>query len=402
LAAQAVLIVSEHSSRGYSGGRYLSWMMSEALAAGGAAVTVWTNEQPLLMRDFVNFPAHDRIALHVDTGFRHAPSGRFDAVFLVPSLRLDWSVFAAAVATANAQKAPLVFIDFEAPSWYNAENTQKRSLLRVLPWGWSGRYADVIISLTALGSQKAREYYRPVRGVSAFQYCHCSINSHAADEATAERQNQIICITRLDRATPHKGVAELMSLMCDELRGFRVVVIGSIPEDIKRQLEKAATEHGMSFVSKRGLTDLDKFREIKSSSLMVFLSRFEGYGYPPIEALYSGIPCIARPLPVLREVSGEHLSYLEDGVSLPTLVAQVLTTTKGQASAAARAHIFQTAKFESYVGKMSTLLSNLQITAKPRRWTVGARALVVVARFTGLFYRTILMAKQLLRRAPRA
>jgi glycosyltransferase involved in cell wall biosynthesis len=392
MSVPRVLIVSEHSSRGYSGGRYHSWMMAEALAAGGAAVTVWTNEQPLLMRDFVDFPAHDRIVLHIDPKFLHTPFGHFDVVFLVPTLRLDWSVFAAAVATANAQKAPLVFLDFEAPSWYNAENTQKRSLLRVLPWKWAARYAEVILSTTALGSQKAREYYRPGRGASAFRHCYCSINSYAADKAIGERQNQIICITRLDRATPHKGAADLMSLMCEELRGFRVVVIGSIPDDIKRQLEDSAAAHGMSFVSKRGLTDLDKFREIKSSSVMVFLSHFEGFGYPPIEATYCGIPCVARPLPVLREVNGEHLHYLSDGTPVANFVAQVLAESDGRALLA-RAHAADVGKFESYVERMRALLSDLDSTPKTERRQVGSRLFVGTARLTGLLHRALSRAR---------
>jgi glycosyltransferase involved in cell wall biosynthesis len=74
----------------------------------------------------------------------------------------------------------------------------------------------------------------------------------------------------------------------------------------------------MSFVSKSGLTDLEKFREFKSSRLMVFLSHFEGFGYPPVEALYCGVPCVARPLPVLREVNGQYLHYLSQPNNLPT------------------------------------------------------------------------------------
>jgi glycosyltransferase involved in cell wall biosynthesis len=384
-----VLIVSEHMSRGYSGGRYYAWMIAEALAATGAAVTVWTNARPFLMRDFVEFPAHEQIVLHVDPYFRHAPAGRYDAVFLVPGLRLDWSVFAAAVATANRQNIPLVFLDFEAPSWYNAENSKKRSWLRVLPWKLSSRYAAVILSLTALGSQKAREYYRPAGGAGAFRHCYGAINSVAADRAQSEPQNQIICITRLDRATPHKGAKDLMSLMCDELRGFRVVVIGSIPDDVKRQLENAAAAHSMSFVSKSGLTDLEKFVEIKSSRLMVFLSHFEGFGYPPVEAMYCGVPCVTRPLPVLREVNGKYLHYLPEGTPVAAFVARVLAETNGQLPPEARDWAAHVGKFESCVTRMSALLSSLRTTAKPRRRRVGVSFFVATAWVTYLLCRLL-------------
>jgi glycosyltransferase involved in cell wall biosynthesis len=380
-------------SRGYSGGRYHSWMLAEALAAGGAAVTVWCNAQPFLMRDFSEFPGHERIILHVDPHFRRPPAENFDVAFLVPSLRLDWSVFAAAVRTADVQNIPLVFLDFEAPSWYNAENSRKRSWLRVLPWKLSARYAEVILSTTALGSEKARQYYNPAGGPGAFRHSYCAINSFAADNAQGEPQNQIICITRLDRATPHKGATDLLSLMCEELRGFRVVVIGSIPDDVKQQLESRAAAHGMSFVTKKGLTDLEKFSEIKSSRLMVFLSHFEGFGYPPVEALYCGIPCVARPLPVLREISGDNLYYVSEQAPVAAQVARILAETQGRLPARARQRAAQVAKFESYVERMSTLISDLCSTPTPRRWRAGRTLFIGGARLTGLLYRLMSAAR---------
>jgi glycosyltransferase involved in cell wall biosynthesis len=45
----------------------------------------------------------------------------------------------------------------------------------------------------------------------------------------------------------------------------------------------------------------------------VFPSYFEGYGYPPVEALYCGTPCVAYALPVLKEVCGEHLTLVPIG-----------------------------------------------------------------------------------------
>jgi len=389
MSATKVLIVSEHLSRGYSGGRYYAWMMGEGLAAGGAAVTVWTNTQPFLMRDFIDFPAHERIVLHVDPYFRHVPAGRFDVVILIPSLGLDWSAYAAAVSAAYSQTAPLLFLDFEAPSWYNDENAKKRSWLRVLPWKLSVRYAQMIVSLTAFGSEKAREYYRPAGGAAAFRHCYGAINSFAADRAQCDPQNQIVCITRLDRATPHKGAKDLMSLMCEKLRGLRVVVIGSIPDDVKQQLENGAAAHGMSFVSKRGLTDLEKFVEIKSSRLMVFLSHFEGFGYPPVEAMYCGTPCVARPLSVLREVNGEHLHYLPAGTPVEAFVADVLAATNGQMPPEARDWAAQVGKFESYVDRMSVLLSDLLAMRKPQRRGAGVIVFVGVARLIGLLRRVV-------------
>jgi glycosyltransferase involved in cell wall biosynthesis len=382
-----VMVVSEHQSSGYSGGRYHSWMMAEAIAAAGYAVTVWTNAHPFLVRDFVDFPAHKKVRLHIDPTFRHSPIGRFDIVFLVPGLRLNWGVFAAAVATAQSQNVPLVFLDFEAPSWYNAENEKKRSWIRVLPWKIAARYADVILSTTAFGSQRAREYYHPAGGDEAFRHCYCSINSFAAELANNKQTDQIICITRLDRATPHKGAEDLMSLMCNELRGYQVLVIGSIPVDLEQRLQSRALAHGMRFVSKSGLTDLEKFSEIKSSRLMVFLSHFEGFGYPPVEAMYCGIPCVARPLPVLREVNGDYLHYATDALPVESLVARVLSETNGKIPPEATDWASGIGKFESYVKSISSLLAGVRKTNRSRSRQLESTLFVGAATLTALLHR---------------
>ena len=43
-----------------------------------------------------------------------------------------------------------------------------------------------------------------------------------------------------------------------------------------------------------------------------FVSTKEGFGLAALEALAAGVPVVARPLPVLREVLGEHVRYGSD------------------------------------------------------------------------------------------
>ena len=44
---------------------------------------------------------------------------------------------------------------------------------------------------------------------------------------------------------------------------------------------------------------------------MVFPSSFEGFGMPPMEALAAGTPCICSNIPILRELYGEYVDYVE-------------------------------------------------------------------------------------------
>jgi glycosyltransferase involved in cell wall biosynthesis len=126
---------------------------------------------------------------------------------------------------------------------------------------------------------------------------------------------------------------------------------------------------------------------------MVFLSHFEGFGYPPVEALYCGVPCVARSLPVLREVNGDYLHYLPEGTSVATFVARVLAETNGELPPEAGDHATRVAKFESYVERMRALLSDLRSTRKPAGGRAGASVFAGIARLTGLLYRVASIAR---------
>lgn len=75
-------------------------------------------------------------------------------------------------------------------------------------------------------------------------------------------------------------------------------------------LRERASRHGVEIEVLRLISDVDKFRQFKRARLMLFPSLFEGFGLPPVEAQYCDLPCIAFDLPVLREVSGEGLTYV--------------------------------------------------------------------------------------------
>ena len=53
-----------------------------------------------------------------------------------------------------------------------------------------------------------------------------------------------------------------------------------------------------------------------------FVSTKEGFGLAAMEALAAGAPVVARPLPVLREVFGDHVRYGDDPVSMAAALLQ--------------------------------------------------------------------------------
>lgn len=48
---------------------------------------------------------------------------------------------------------------------------------------------------------------------------------------------------------------------------------------------------------------------VAGAQVLVFPSRYEGFGLPPLEALAAGVPVVVTDLPVTREVLGPHAGY---------------------------------------------------------------------------------------------
>jgi glycosyltransferase involved in cell wall biosynthesis len=70
------------------------------------------------------------------------------------------------------------------------------------------------------------------------------------------------------------------------------------------------------------LPDSELWRLFARSDLVVVPSSFEGFGMPPMQALYFGKPCLASDIPVFRSVYGDKLEYFRNG-DLDDLLRQI-------------------------------------------------------------------------------
>ena len=66
-----------------------------------------------------------------------------------------------------------------------------------------------------------------------------------------------------------------------------------------------------------GYVSDERLRELyRGARAMVFPSRYEGFGLPPLQAQAAGVPVVASDIPVLREVLGEGAWFVRPGDSL--------------------------------------------------------------------------------------
>ena len=68
---------------------------------------------------------------------------------------------------------------------------------------------------------------------------------------------------------------------------------------------------GIRFAGPVGQDELRRL--MHGATALVFPSRYEGFGLPPLEALAAGIPVIASDIPPVREVCGEFAFYVSPG-----------------------------------------------------------------------------------------
>ncbi|MFT7299337.1 MAG: glycosyltransferase involved in cell wall biosynthesis [Sphingobacteriales bacterium] len=65
----------------------------------------------------------------------------------------------------------------------------------------------------------------------------------------------------------------------------------------------------------------------QQASIFIYPSKFEGFGIPMIEALYSGIPAIGATGSCLEEAGGPSSAYItpEDSDQLTELIPEILS-----------------------------------------------------------------------------
>jgi len=300
----------------YSGGRYCSLMMANALALAGHEVTYLTNYKPIFYGEFACLPRHFKIDLLLTSDFEsNLPEGAFDVVILVPGSK-DAAFYLAAQRFALERGARLVLLNFESGNWFNALSPVKRSLSQWKNWKSAARNAAMVLSISREGAQHAKPFYTSCPAKTRFEYFYPPINTVAADTVPPfNREKRVLLMARFQMAE-HKGVFQIADLFCEALLGYTVVILvgmGNVPEDLFEEMTARARDFDITIEIKRRPNDVDKFRELKRARLVLFPSYFEGYGMPPIEAQYCNTPCVAFDLPVLRETSGNGIIYAKHG-----------------------------------------------------------------------------------------
>ena len=111
-------------------------------------------------------------------------------------------------------------------------------------------------------------------------------------------------------------------------------------------------------VFKNRISEQEKFILLSESRLLVFISNFEGYGIPPVEAQYVGTPVLCSDLPVLREVNrnAEFVDFNNQEL-VKLKINQILE--KNIDPEYLHAGVVSFTKFEKYANKLNKIIEEV-------------------------------------------
>ncbi len=305
-----IAIIGQMPNNSYSGGRYHAWVMAECLLNEGNEVIVITNNIPPFANDFVDYPYHSKIRIILTNTFKelYLVKDRIDWVIAIPSISINNNVYTIWKEFAYSKNASLAFVNFETPNWYSECGMITRNLTGYEKLRELCKYGALVFSSANESDKYAKEYYNKYPESTEFCVWSPAINTKVADSINVKKENQIMVFLR--DSDKHKGSNDFLDVLDERLAGYTIVcVVGtSISSDYLVKIYEKAYSLGIRILVKQQLSDLQKFTEYKKSKVLLFPSHFEGYGYPPVEALYCGTRCVCYELPVLKEISGNHLT----------------------------------------------------------------------------------------------
>lgn len=201
------------------------------------------------------------------------------------------------------------------------------------------KHADRIIAISEQTKRDIIAYYGIAESKITVIYQSCDEGfkqRYAADALESVREKYHLpqkYILNVGTIEDRKNLAVVVKALKHIAPEYTLVVVGKMRpygEKIKEELKDSALEERIQFVHNVNFEDLPKVYQM--ASLFVYPSRFEGFGIPIIEALYSGVPVIGATGSCLEEAGGPNSFYInpDDDVALADIANRILSNTSMQ------------------------------------------------------------------------
>ena len=182
---------------------------------------------------------------------------------------------------------------------YHCASPFKKLLLKWLWFRLPLRYATKVVCIS-------NETKKMVQRYTNRKDIHVIYNAVDPSFRTLPRAFNSICPNILLIGTaPNKNVLNTL----DALAGIHchVTIIGELNDLMKKKLSR----NSIKFTNKMNLSDDGIREEYENADIISFISKFEGFGMPIIEANKVGRPVICSAIPVLKEIGQNSALYVD-------------------------------------------------------------------------------------------
>lgn len=158
-----------------------------------------------------------------------------------------------------------------------------------------------IACVSGFTKSRCEHYFPKYAGKCYVNYIGLSEEVLNFDTSGIEKTNSIIYVGNVK---PHKGLKTLIDAFHMLPKGmYRLKIIGEKEGFLVGMKEEDLKSDDVIFTGR--LSDNQLLREIASAKFLVQPSLYEGFGLPPLEALYLGTQPIISDIPVFKEVYGD-------------------------------------------------------------------------------------------------
>ncbi len=357
-SSMRVAVIGTNDPRNVSGGRYHGLMLAYAVAAAGGDAHIITDHVPGFVSDLTPL-APSGVTIHQTHDFiTGLPEGAFDWVIIVPTGIFLPDFYESCLDFAACAGARIGLINFETGNWFNAQAPEPRDPRLWDYWRRICISGGLVLSSARVSDGWARRFYCAPDGNIRFEVWCPPINSVAARRFDGlEKDSSILAFVRPQDI--HKG-STLLSKINPALysgRTLRLIAGRDVPDEFRAAMQAhLAAAEGAKLEILLRINELHKFRLLTSAQAVLFPTRFEGFGYPPVEAAYAGTESVCFDLPVLKETVGQvaHFAPTPDLAGFEAAMAAALAAPERRAEL--RASVFRIADFHQAAGQLADIL----------------------------------------------
>ena len=164
-----------------------------------------------------------------------------------------------------------------------------------------------VVDYFSVSEQKLTAIHNGIDG--RYQVRRAAQAQRVLDKYDLTHKSYLLTVSKIEPRKNHEVLlAAFMQLPKQIRQRFPLVIVGDVgwqAEEIMRQILKLVEQgeiHYLRFVTEEDLPFL-----YSGASSFLFLSQYEGFGLPILEAMASGVPVICSLDPALQEVGGQSV-----------------------------------------------------------------------------------------------